>query len=307
MKKTIENVVKRWLPFLVEVAIPFIAAPVLPEIWECTPAEAFLVGSCISIYLSLWSVTNQINEGKDAFGSHGKDASSSFETLGERIDNSFSRIDHKLDSLHTFQKFEEELKRIENPYFRKRLMDKLIEELDLFKDKNKSLFDGYVVTHPYHQDTFGVEGLKWTEKELLAVSSIDDYWERDGFSSEYMKTQYDLIKRYPIKIIRIFIASQKHMEQLSVEMLEQHNHGIEVHYIVSDAGFCPEEWKKEAFLVQDRRLLVDMKEINSHKPGDLGREIITIRESNVNDKLKLFDKILHASRKFTTEQEKAGV
>ncbi len=307
MRKTIDSKVKRWLPFLAEVAIPFVAAPILPEIWGCTPAEAFIVGSCVSIYLCLWSVGNQINEGKDAFGSHEKDASSGFETLGNRLDNRFSKIDQKLDSLHTFQKFEKELERIDNPFFKKRLIDKLIEELDLFRDKNKSLFDGYVVTNPYHPDTFGVEGIKWTEKELLAVSSISDYWERDGFTSEYMKTQYDLIKRYAVKIKRIFIVSQKHMEQLSAEMLEQHNHGVEVHYIVSDAGFCPTEWKKEDFLIQDGRLLVDMKEIDSHKPGDQGREIITIRESSVNDKVKLFNKMLHASKLFAPKKENAEV
>lgn len=285
-KKAISTQWKRLGLFVIEVLIPFIAVPLLPSyLGQCTEADAFIIGSCVSIFIAVWTLTNKVNDDHGEFDFHRADTRKGFDN-----------IDQRLNAFGSFFKFERELDSITNPYFRKRILDLLQQNLEIFKKDNAQLFEGYIETTPYSNDTYGIDGIKTTRNEILAVSSVKDYWDRTGFATEYLKTQYCLIKDRSVTIKRIFIGTKDKLQRMSAVMKDQQANGVEVYYIESDSDYCHSSWCTEDFLIQDGTLLVDLQ-VKSHKPTDNGHEIITTKESLVHSKMNLFQKMLNSATK----------
>ena len=271
--------------------MPFIVIPISPLLIKgCTQAEAFIIGSCISIFIAVWMLTNTVHSSSSESGLHRK-----------ATRKGFDNIDQRFNTLETFFKFENELDSIQNPYFKRRIQFALQKNLEQFKKDNKHLFEGYLETSPYNNDTYGTEGLNNTKREILAVSSIEDYWEREGFTEEYLHTQYCLIKDRAITIKRIFIGNKDTLKKLKRLMKDQQTNGIEVFYIESDSDYCPDEWKKEDFLIQDNSLVVILQ-ADSHKADNSEKkEIITTKVEIVNDKKLQFEKMLSNAIPFSSK------
>lgn len=276
--------------FVIEVLIPFIAVPFLPLfLKDCGDAEAFIIGSSVSIFLAVWTLSGKLEDYHGEMNTHERDTK-----------RGFDHIEYRMNYIETFLSFERELDKVTSPYFKKRINNSLKKNLERFKEENKALFDGHVVTSPYSNDTYGVEGLKWTKSELLAVSSVTDYWERSGFVSEYLKTQFLLISEKSVVIKRIFIGTKDKIQSTLPLMQMQQEGGIDVYFIETDSGFCNQEWCKEDFLIQDRELLVDLK-VSSHTAEDGGNEIITVKDIEVNEKIALFNIMLTNATKLTSQ------
>lgn len=284
-----KRVLKLILLFAIEVGIPFICLPVLPSLLKtCSEADAILIGSSISIFIAIWTLTNKVYGSEKELDSH---------RTGTR--NGFDGINQRLDTYGAITMFEDELRNVKSPYFRKRINVALQKTLEEFKETNRnSLFDGYIEVQPYDTNTYGTEGIKDTKSELLAVSSVENYWDRPGFASEYSETQYMLIKDHNIVIKRIFIGKKEWIKQLRKVMREQHNHGIKIYYIETDTGFCPDEWKNEDILIQDGMLLVELQ-AKTHAPNEETKEIITTRSSLVMQKKALFKQLLGSATEFS--------
>lgn len=277
---------KKFILFVIEVIIPFIAAPLIPCILDCTEGEGFLIGSCISIFMAIWAVSSKIDSQNDAFSTHDRD-----------MKRGFSDVDDRVYHVETLLDFEEALEKVETPYFRKRLDDALRRMVSEFKETNRDLFEGRVITNPYSVNTYGANGLKWTENEILAVSSVNDYWERSDFVSEYLRTQFDLIEDKSVTIKRIFVGTKDVLDHTEGYMKMQKQGGIDVYCLVTDSEYCNKDWIGQDFLIQDRKLLVDLH-VNSHKADDPGEEIISIKEAEVREKYELFSHMLNNSRRF---------
>lgn len=273
--------------FIVEVLIPFIAAPLIPYlITGCTEGEGFLIGSCISIFLAVWALMVKLDEQYETIQSHDRD-----------MKRGFNDVDDRVYHVETLLDFEESLENVSSPYFRKRLDDSLRKVVTKFKEDNRDLFEGRVVTNPYSVDTYGANGLRWTDKEILAVSSVSDYWDRKEFVSEYLHTQFELIEDKAVTIKRIFVGTKDVIEHNKELMKLQKDGNIDVYYIITDSEFCNPEWQGQDFLIQDRKLVVDLH-INSHKVDNKGEEIITIRDIDVREKYELFCQMLNNSTKY---------
>lgn len=269
--------------FLIEVFIPIICVPILPKFFlECNEMDAFIVGTCISIFLAIWLIDYKY---------HTKlvENSSNCNELRKDIED----IQRTINGIETYQKFTTKIDGM-HPYFKKHLQNALEKNFDDFNEKNKKMIEGYVETTPYESMTFGTEGILWTKKCLLAVTSIDDYWERDNFVNKYLQAQIELIESRNITVKRIFILKNDQFKKLESMMKFQKENGISVYYINANSEYFNKEWIDEDFLIQDNELLVDLK-CSSHKYGDVGKEIITVNESLVHTKIDLFNSMMRNS------------
>lgn len=272
---------------LVEIIFPFILVPILPLLFkDCSEVHAFIIGSLISIFMAIVTLDHKadsISEGAEVYSRDNK--------------RGFEKIQYRLDQIEVFLNFQKEIDNVESEYFKKRIIKELKKNIYDFKEEHHDLFSGYVETNPYSNDTYGVEGLKYTKNELLAVSSVQDYWDRKGFVAEYLNTQLLMISEQSIVVKRIFIGEYEKLKSTLPLMKKQLDGGIEVFYIVSDNKFCKEEWKEEDFLIQDKQLIVDLK-LSSHASDAQGKEIITTRDILVNDKIELFTILLNNATRF---------
>lgn len=267
--------------FLVEVAIPIIFVPLLPQIFsDWSNIDAIIVSICISIFIALWNLDYKF---------YGK--FNNLETEEMKIKKELNNIIQQINSMETFYTYQKYIENISHPYFKKQINIALEKNFDIFMKNNHNLFNGYIETDPYENITFGIEGLKLTKKSILAVSSINDYWERDSFIKEYLFTQYNLIKNRKIEIKRIFIIKKDNFKKMRKVMSLQKSYGIEVYYIDTSSKYFNKAWENEDFLIQDKTLLVDLQ-CNSHKYEHIGKEIITINKRIVNDKIIIFEKML---------------
>lgn len=270
--------------FLIEVLIPLVFIPVLPAVFDnCSDIEAFLIGTCVSIFLHLWMSDSKYDAKYNNILSNTKDIQKKLEEI--------NRILHVMEIYYKLSVLSDNM----HPYFKKQIENVLLKSFDDFREKNQKLIDGYLETSPYKEQTFGIEGLQWTKRNLLAVTSIYDYWDRTSFVSDYLKVQYDLIKSKKIAIQRIFIYDKKN-KKLEKVMNEQKINGIEVYFIHVDSAYCNKEWLEQDFLIQDNVLLVDLK-CKSHKYDDEGKEIITTNRSMVSQKIEMFHKMLESATK----------
>lgn len=199
--------------------------------------------------------------------------------------------------LETFLEFYQQINRVQSPYFRRRINSEFMRMVEKFKSDNSVLLSGYVETHPYCVDTYGIDGIKFTTHKLLAVSSINDYWDRENFANDYLKTQYSLIENQSISITRIFVGKKAHLESLKEVMSDQEHHGVNVFYMETDSMYFSSDWENEDFLIQDDMLIVDLKS-DSHQAKSDAKEIISTRKEDVESKIELFNQMLHNAKKF---------
>lgn len=187
--------------------------------------------------------------------------------------------------------------KISHPYFRKQICLELEKNIHNFERTHRELFDQYIETTPYSSNTFGIEGLTWTENNICAVSSIEDYWQRDNFINDYLNKQYYMVKNNKIEIKRIFIMPKKKLKQIDKYLKEQKENGIKVYYIDSTSEYFNKDWTNEDFLIQDNILLVELQS-KSHKYEKIGKEIITTDETLVLPKVEIFKKMLESAKEY---------
>lgn len=271
--------------FIIEIVIPIIITPLLPSIiTDFNEAESLIISICVSILIAIWNLDYKFNNETISSGFHRKDTKKEFDSIHQ-----------KFDVFETFYEFQETLNKISHPYFKKQIDLALEKDIEVFVHKNNDLFNGYVETNPYENRTFGVEGLKWTNKSIFAVSSVNDYWERDSFIDDYLLEQYNLIENRNVTIKRIFIATANNLKKISRIMETQKEHGIEVYYIDSSSVYFNKSWEKEDFLIQDETLLVDLQ-CDCHKYNHIGKEIITVSDTLIHQKMDTFKKMLENAK-----------
>lgn len=268
--------------FAIEIVIPLLASFVLPLVMpDCNMAEAFISGTCVSIILEIWSFSKKTDEHQCENEVHHRDTLNNFENVNERM-----------SYLETFLTFERDISNISSPYFQMRINRELNKCLQEFRRKNRELIEGYTETNPYSIDTYGVRGLKWTKNELLAVSAISDYWDRSDFVSDYLEEQFRLIDEQSITIRRIFVGTQAHLKSIEPQMKIQKAHGIDVYCMETDTPFFNHTWLGQDFLIQDRKLVVDIIGQTHTAEAEDVKEIITVDEILVGEKIELFNQML---------------
>ena len=285
-----------FISFVIEVAIPIIAVPVVPlVINNCTTAESVLIGIGISIFVAVWVLTDKTVRNFNKLEKIENKAITGIEKNDKYITKGFENTQDHVARIETILRFEKQIEGIQSVYFRRLIYSKLINVLEKFKEDEAGLFDGYIETNPYSIETYGVEGIKLTKTKVFAVSSIKDYWDRSEFVTDYLKAQYDMISNRSIIIKRIFVGDKDKLYHLREMMKDQYDHGIQVFYIEADSEYCPNEWLQEDFLIQDDMLIVDLK-ATTHGADSQSQEIITTRPSIVNGKIALFDTMIHNAK-----------
>ena len=199
----------------------------------------------------------------------------------------------KIEELIILSQIQKRLNSNKHPYFRKWGQKKIL----AFLDENEAFFNGYHETHPHAEDTYGIEGLRWTCSfgTLKCTSCVLDYWD-GGFAKDYLKHQEHLIKVRGVKVQRIFFITD--LEKMKPLFAQQHNMGIEVFYIFSDDAYLNKEWIQD-FLIQDDKLLVQIF-CDNHKfdENNYGSELITINPCLVEEKIEIFSRLLERATRF---------
>lgn len=302
MKKKKRNIsFKRVVLFIIQVALPVVAVPILPSLIKgCTEAGAFIIGLGFSIFLAIWEFILDSSEANNEAVEDRNVKSEKIDKLIHHFDKSFENLEDHVYLLETFLDFYQQINRIRSPYFRRKINAEFMRMVEEFKTQNEVLLSGYVETHPYCVDTYGVDGIRFTKHKLLAVSSINDYWDRENFANDYLLTQYNLIENQSISITRIFIGEKEHLKSLVELMKDQDKHGINVYYMETDSMFFSDEWKNQDFLIQDDMLIVDLK-TESHRAESEAKEIISTRKEDVENKIILFNQMLHNAKRYVVE------
>ena len=212
------------------------------------------------------------------------------------IEESSIDINKNVRSIESFARLKHTIENIEHPYFQKWAQTKL----DLILYQNREFFAGTNYTHPHAEDTFGIEGLKYTKQSgvLRAVSVVSDYWE-DGFTQEYLRVQEDLIKNRKVTVQRIFIFPQEKKSEFEQLMKLQKGKGIDVRFIYKENPFVNADYLNEDYLIQDDKLIVQIF-CSTHKFNEKEKrsELITINEIKVKEMITHFTRLYERSEKF---------
>jgi len=196
----------------------------------------------------------------------------------------------------SLERLQSKILSLQHPYFRKWAAIKIND----FVYDNEDFFKGRNTTNPHAEDTFGVNGIEFTQKNLKALTVVGDYWE-DGFAIKYLQTQRKMIDR-GVTIERVFVIDKNHSESALAQMRYQKKLGIDVYFIQSDNEFIDPLWLKEDYLIQDDELLVEIF-CESHKfNGQTDTcEHITMTPLVVQSKIERFNRILERAEKFNEE------
>jgi len=212
---------------------------------------------------------------------------------------SSSQLETKIDELKIFAEIKDLVFKQKHQYFKEWGLIKL----EKFIDENRDFFKGTNYTTPHSEDTFGIPGLKLTKRfgTIRALSSVKDYWE-DDFIDDYLETQRILIAEKDVKIQRIFVINKNQLNNVKAIMEYQKKIGIDVFFIFIGNDYINSEWLEEDYLIQDDKLLVQIV-IKSHKfnRDASNSELITLKESIVNNRIKRFKRISERAQKYTNE------
>lgn len=217
--------------------------------------------------------------------------------LREKIEE----IESLLQFAVTRLKFEQQIQETEHPYFRNWIR----KSVDDFINDNAVFLNGTKITSPHKEDTFGIEGIKYTKSRgcLKAVSSVDDYWE-DSFTKHYLDLQKQLINEKQVEITRIFIFPNEAIKNRKCGLMyQQYKCGVQVYYIQLDSPFVNPTWKNEDFLIQDDELVVEITcKSHSFEASKDACERITVVPAEVHKKIVCFDRMLERATKYTPNQ-----
>lgn len=202
----------------------------------------------------------------------------------------------KVDELVILSQIQERLNANKHPYFKKWGQKKIL----AFLDENEEFFNGVHKTYPHAEDTYGVEGLKYTNSfgTIKCTSLVPDYWD-DEFTNEYLNYQKYLVENRGVKIQRIFFIKKSDFEKMKSLFDYQHKMGIEVFYLYLENEYINKQWIED-FLIQDDKLLVQIFcnhhkfDENSHKS-----ELITTNQRLVEQKIETFSRLLERATKFS--------
>lgn len=209
----------------------------------------------------------------------------------------YHNLDENLKDIEVFLSIRTKTDKINHPYFAKWSQGKLRNILE----QNREFFLGTNWTHPHAVDTFGIEGLSYTQRNgvIHAVSVVSDYWE-DDFAIEYLEQQRLLIKKKNVTIQRIFVFPKENEDIIAIQMRKQKKLGIDVRYIYADNEYVSPIWLKEDYLIQDGVLLVQIF-CESHRfEGSKNQnvELITIDSMKVAEKEERFNRMWERASKF---------
>ena len=220
----------------------------------------------------------------------------SMEYFGAVFEKLVRNLDSELEDDSIFSALSEIKKyicNIKHSYFKKWAYIRL----NKFIAENKELFQESNITNPHAEDTFGISGICFTRKSLMALTSVSDYWQ-DNFTIEYLARQAELIKQ-GVHIQRVFILEQGGYEKAKDQMEYQKNLGIEVFYIYKGDQFIDPDWLEEDYLIQDGELLVQIY-CNTHQfvGQDKCSEEITMDKARVSIMIERFRRIVERSVRF---------
>jgi len=229
-------------------------------------------------FLVIESISNSIEN--QSFSSNAKTC---FRTINQKLDD----VSGNLALFNTIHKLEENINRIEHPYFKERVRV----EIERFIADNIQLFNSKHITSPDSPDTFGRPGLNYTSKDLKCFSSIDDYWD-DRRDTDYFSYQKELVIK-GVKIKRLFLYSEHNRKKVFEEAKKHKLIGVDVRVIGEKE--VRSDLRKRDYLIQDERLLVDLKLDENTKKHLEAREIITTQ--NVSERIGEFEKFWSAAKK----------
>ena len=216
----------------------------------------------------------------------------------------FDKVYRNLDSQPRDNKLYESLQRLHSrvlslnhDYFKKWACIKI----NSFLNENDDFFDGTNHTDPHAEDTFGIAGIQFTEKNIKAITVVADYWQ-DPFTLGYLEKQAELIKK-GISITRVFVLEKNQYDAAKGLMQYQSERGIDVYYIYKGNEFIDPAWLEEDYLIQDERLLVEIN-CKSHRFDSTCSDTETITTSTVEVQIKLerYQRIIERAKKFTSER-----
>lgn len=208
------------------------------------------------------------------------------------------KIESQLGFAITLLTYEQQIQKTEHPYFQKWIR-RLVDD---FLNDNSDFLNGTKITSPHKEDTFGIEGIKFTKTRgsIKAVSSVDDYWE-DDFAKLYLDVQEQMIREKSVNITRIFLFPDEETKNRKCRLMKQQSkRGIHVYYIQLDSPFIDPTWGNEDFLIQDNELVVEITcKSHTFEASQDYCERITIVPAEVREKTICFDRMLERATKYT--------
>lgn len=214
----------------------------------------------------------------------------------EKQTESNNKIENNMNDLKILSSIQETVSKLKHPYFKKLAYQKL----DKFMEINQGFFTGTNKTTPHSEDTFGTDGLNYTEKNgnLKAFSHVKDYWD-DPFTTEYMNIQEHLMVTKHVTIQRIFVVAENLFDKVKPIMDKQVGIGIEVYYIMESNPYINKDWLTEDYIIQDYKLLVQIScEDHKFEESEHESETVTIVPSIVKEKLTRFNKIIERATRY---------
>ncbi len=227
-------------------------------------------------------ILNNINRNNDSI----EDNNARIRKNNDDIHNIFN----KFDLINTVNKAGKSIKDLKNSYFIKLNEERLLKLVVLTE-----------LTSPSAEQTFGVKGIRGTNKDLRFFSSFDDYWE-DQSDTDYDREQDTLIRNEK-KIKRLFIDhsiynkdddeeskknKDKRFEGLMRRMKDNSDRKIEARYFAATEIFT--DFKNKDGLIQDSELLVLLTKTSDGKHRS-SEELITMDPDKVNNTIKEFDSL----------------
>lgn len=230
--------------------------------------------------------------------------SEKFKKEADNIQKKYISQSNKLDVLTRKDYIFKEYYSVEHPYFKHVLQNKIMDLIE--SDEVQTLINGTYVTNPQAQDTYGVNGLDYTEEfgNILFFSSIHDFWDdwRNVKDGKYLAKQVELMKYKNVSITRIFSINKSEFEKVKQLMKYQAELGIDVFYIFKDESSnqtIQDEWLEEDYLIQDEKLLVDLVPDNTKEDNHINRtEVITTKTIIVERKLQKYLHILERAIRY---------
>jgi hypothetical protein len=257
----------------------------------------FIVAESMDYHAQMKVIEVDILKNIDRNNDSIEDNNASIRKNNDDIHNIFN----KFDLINTVNDLGDSIKDLKHPYFIELINERLLKIVKKVEIESPEPYPLVLseLTSPSAEQTFGVKGIRCTNKDLRFFSSFDDYWE-DQSNTEYDDEQ-DLLIRKKKKIRRLFIdhsiynedddeeskkKKDKRFEGLMKRMKNNSDRKIEARYFPATEIFT--DFKNKDGLIQDSELLVLLTKTSDGKHRS-SEELITMDPDKVNNAIKEFD------------------
>jgi hypothetical protein len=252
-------------------------------------------------------ILNNINRNNDSI----EDNNASIRKNNDDIHNIFN----KFDLINTVNDLGDSIKDLKHPYFIELINERLLKIVKKVEIESPEPYPLVLseLTSPSAEQTFGVKGIRCTNKDLRFFSSFDDYWE-DQSNTEYDDEQ-DLLIRKKKKIRRLFIdhsiynedddeeskkKKDKRFEGLMKRMKNNSDRKIEARYFPATEIFT--DFKNKDGLIQDSELLVLLTKTGDGKHKS-SKELITMHPYAVDEAIRQFDSLWKTAKELDEAED----